>query len=430
MSYIFGGDTGMTPEALERRRAIAAQLMQQKAAPRYAVEGLGQGLQSIVGALMNRNLDKKEGQMRDAFNERYEQAVPEHMREAASLYDNPMAGEGQKRVLSALMKQIPGFRYGTNFAPGGMALVGEEGPEVVELPRGAKVHPNPLTLAYDDRNGPAAQRAPFIGQPDGFMQPPEPDEHLRNELGDDLFRRYQQMTPKQRMDFMNDPANGFVPPAPADGREGMQMDASLKPESRFDDARAYQTADLDAFKLMELQPKYEAPVEADVNTTEGGRLSLLRRMMFADAALEDPRLAKAMTKLDQRIASKFGALGRLYTSDEFQLGDLMSEQFANAVLRNDSGAQAPEPEVQRYARQYFPLPNENEGQLKAKAALRREVIRSMQQALGGDASPAMQQVVAEIEELKRLADVPDGSLTGEIEISEEDKEFLKSLGLE
>jgi hypothetical protein len=37
---------------------------------------------------------------------------------------------------------IPGFAAGTNFAPGGMAIVGERGPELVNLPRGSQVIPN------------------------------------------------------------------------------------------------------------------------------------------------------------------------------------------------------------------------------------------------------------------------------------------------
>lgn len=37
---------------------------------------------------------------------------------------------------------IPGFAAGTNFAPGGLALVGERGPELVNLPRGSQVIPN------------------------------------------------------------------------------------------------------------------------------------------------------------------------------------------------------------------------------------------------------------------------------------------------
>lgn len=35
-----------------------------------------------------------------------------------------------------------GFEHGTNFAPGGPALVGERGPEIVNLPRGSQVIPN------------------------------------------------------------------------------------------------------------------------------------------------------------------------------------------------------------------------------------------------------------------------------------------------
>lgn len=37
---------------------------------------------------------------------------------------------------------MPGFANGTSYAPGGMALVGERGPELVNLPRGSQVIPN------------------------------------------------------------------------------------------------------------------------------------------------------------------------------------------------------------------------------------------------------------------------------------------------
>jgi tape measure domain-containing protein len=37
---------------------------------------------------------------------------------------------------------LPGFADGTSFAPGGPAIVGERGPEIVNLPRGATVTPN------------------------------------------------------------------------------------------------------------------------------------------------------------------------------------------------------------------------------------------------------------------------------------------------
>ena len=40
----------------------------------------------------------------------------------------------------------PAFKKGTKGAPGGMALVGEEGAELVHLPRGAKVIPHAETM--------------------------------------------------------------------------------------------------------------------------------------------------------------------------------------------------------------------------------------------------------------------------------------------
>jgi TP901 family phage tail tape measure protein len=36
--------------------------------------------------------------------------------------------------------QLPGFASGTAFAPGGLALVGERGPELIDLPRGSRVY--------------------------------------------------------------------------------------------------------------------------------------------------------------------------------------------------------------------------------------------------------------------------------------------------
>ena len=42
---------------------------------------------------------------------------------------------------------IPGFASGTTYAPGGLALVGERGPELVNLPRGSRVNTASQTAA-------------------------------------------------------------------------------------------------------------------------------------------------------------------------------------------------------------------------------------------------------------------------------------------
>jgi TP901 family phage tail tape measure protein len=52
------------------------------------------------------------------------------------------AGLFGSKIQANLNKPIPGFANGTNFAPGGLAIVGERGPELVNLPRGSGVMSN------------------------------------------------------------------------------------------------------------------------------------------------------------------------------------------------------------------------------------------------------------------------------------------------
>jgi hypothetical protein len=49
-------------------------------------------------------------------------------------------------TLNATPWDFPKFAGGTDFAPGGLALVGEKGPELVNLPRGAQVIPNNVAM--------------------------------------------------------------------------------------------------------------------------------------------------------------------------------------------------------------------------------------------------------------------------------------------
>lgn len=59
---------------------------------------------------------------------------------AAAAGAGALAAAAFNKVLNSL--KVPGFAQGTNFAPGGLALVGERGPELVNLPRGSQVTPN------------------------------------------------------------------------------------------------------------------------------------------------------------------------------------------------------------------------------------------------------------------------------------------------
>lgn len=57
------------------------------------------------------------------------------------LFGGGGSGFKANTTLGAVLGAVPGFAKGTNFAPGGLAVVGEKGPELVNLPRGAQVIP-------------------------------------------------------------------------------------------------------------------------------------------------------------------------------------------------------------------------------------------------------------------------------------------------
>lgn len=98
-----------------------------------------------------------------------------------NLLSGGSAGGGFGALLGSI---IPGFASGTNFAPGGVALVGEQGPELVNLPRGSKV--------FD------ANRSASMMQPNVNVSPPpvvvidDPrkiDEYRLSPRGEDARKR-------------------------------------------------------------------------------------------------------------------------------------------------------------------------------------------------------------------------------------------------
>ncbi len=205
---IFGGNTGHTYDAVQRHRKVAQQLI----APRP--RNVGQGVLSIADALLSRAIEKKadrrEGAMRDKFNDQFKGVAGGQNTAIADLYSNPMASDAQKKILGALMKKgVPGLSRGGTMKRGGMAVVGEAGPELVELPAGAEVSP------YNDR-----------------FWLNEQQQHNPNwnpEL-DKMWQIENEQTPPASQPDLLDQEMEFM-------KEEMR-------ESRFDDANSYRTADM------------------------------------------------------------------------------------------------------------------------------------------------------------------------------------------
>lgn len=65
-------------------------------------------------------------------------ALKSTLSSAISSYSSNLLSSGINGLFGAL--KIPGFATGTQFAPGGLAMVGERGPELVNLPQGSKVY--------------------------------------------------------------------------------------------------------------------------------------------------------------------------------------------------------------------------------------------------------------------------------------------------
>lgn len=106
----------------------------------FIMQGLGIGI--VDGAS---EVENKTGRIIDDVKSGFKGMFKSVLTEGASFKDaiGNLLGSISSRFLNAgidsLFSVIPGFANGTNSAPGGMALVGERGPELVNLPRGSQV---------------------------------------------------------------------------------------------------------------------------------------------------------------------------------------------------------------------------------------------------------------------------------------------------
>lgn len=133
-----------TPEILEHTKEAMIPLEQGTGAMAQNIEqGIAGGLMAMFNAAEDRKgaLLKFLAQMAASLAASAIAAAVVQSLFPAGAASAASSGSG---VLS-MLGNIPKFANGTPFAPGGLSLVGERGPELVNLPQGAKVHTNERT---------------------------------------------------------------------------------------------------------------------------------------------------------------------------------------------------------------------------------------------------------------------------------------------
>lgn len=425
MNFIFGGDTGLTYDQLQRKKQIADQLMAAgRGGSRTASEGISNAARQITGALMARRADKQEQAQRQQFQDQFAQAFPQASTPQATMYDSPFANDRQKRAIAASLAGVPGFRRGTAYAPGGPAVVGEEGPELVYLPEGSQVIPNPQTLA---------QSLPQAAAP--ALSPSRQME--LNDLSEQERQRIMRMLSdgiSEDEAFAPDQKDMRQMIAPDQGASLSNLLGEIpRRENRFDGARAVQVADTSGRsglpdgepapspqELQEIGQRVGIDPEAlqglELNATEAKNFGYLLRMMEAEKVIRE---LEGSNTWGQRALELLPGrdLESMFQSPEYRRYLLARENFNEAALRSATGATINQQEMPMQRQNYFPTPSDDE---ETKELLRRQ-RQALMMSLTAGSGPAAA-VIPEYGQAVVPADQPQRNL-GEMS----DEELMKML---
>jgi hypothetical protein len=129
-----------TQDAIAGIAARAAGAKQQLAEASFAMQRLNSASQQVGSALSTAFADAiVEGK---SLNDVVGSLIKTLEKAAINATVMSLFSPGAGGTTSPFASLFKGFAGGTDFAPGGMAMVGEHGPELVNLPRGSQVIPN------------------------------------------------------------------------------------------------------------------------------------------------------------------------------------------------------------------------------------------------------------------------------------------------
>lgn len=220
----------------------------------------------------------------------------------------------------------------------------------------------------------------------GMFIPPnqrQGDNYLRDEMGDDEYNRYMQMTPQQQRDYMADPQNGFAPPV----RDNMIQE---NPASLMRGAFNPNSSNAQVIPAQATAGSFSTSDNINMRRAEeeemNARSAMSRLSNISDMIESNPELVESLTwdgnmkrrVLELRDKTGFDFL-EISPEEERYLTD--STVFRQNILRNINrtiqevtGAQMGEQEAQRIRAE---MPDVTAGpvEFKAKLSAAMDMIR-------------------------------------------------------
>lgn len=177
-----------------------------------------------------------------------------------------------------------------------------------------------------------------------------------------------------------DVGNGIIPVDPFTGKPlGTVLDKSVTPGEQLSAATTRRGQDMTDARAREVAA--DARANKPLTESQAKGALYLGMMNDAEAAISkiqgfDPKTGKAQVALSLArgdVPKVPGAVQNLVAGKEAQQYNQATLQWSEAMLRQLTGANAPEQEVVRNARTYFPMPGDTSAVIAQKNAARKNM---------------------------------------------------------
>lgn len=207
------------------------------------------------------------------------------------------------------------------------------------------------------------------------------ENQMNNPRWSPLLDRMWQIENEQTPPYQTTPQ---APAIPSDD-PAMNREMEFMKEGRFDDARAYQTADASGSFAQRA-----AGAGLDMNVTQAQRSGQALRLLQAESVLRE--LEGQGTRTGQRALEVLpDGIENLLISEDYGRFKQARDAFAEAAMRADTGATINESEWPRIIRNLMPQPGDGPERLAQRRAMREVFIQSLM-ASSGEAASIMPEI--------------------------------------